>query len=183
MDQEIFEGSQVRTEQIRELLNPIRNGAGTLAYLNVIDAVRGCLVLRDYLRSSFQVCLARAFANRINDYQFDGKLYLLCIETALTTYEAVGKKVAELRSRPLPDQSQPDFPESRQAAERFEHYARDFEQAVSDVRSLKTDFTATWPWINTGLLEKSLAEEGRGTRRSVKDAFDEIRHRARAAGD
>ena len=168
--QNIVEGVSRRAEYLRSLTDPSRGELKSPTFrLDVTEALRACVLLRDYLFETFNILWKDAADNEVDDYDFAGRMALLCLSMTQATFRAVWDRAEEVRGAAPPDVS-PPMTKAR----------ADFDQAMKDVEALGQDFKSRWPWFDESKLERSVAEERQGVRRrSLKEVHDDLRRRVR----
>lgn len=170
MSQKTLEGVFLRKRHALDFIESAwENPDSPESLLAVIDGLKACLTLRDYLRKSCQLNFDDAFNNRVSDYQTSGKMLLAAFDAALMAFEAVNKRIHEADNDGW----------TQEHCEQFGLALEAFKKAVTDVTELKKDFQAQWPWMDIGMLNQSIANEPRGQRRPARAVFDELRNRDR----
>jgi hypothetical protein len=170
MTPSILEGVTRRVEYLRALTDPSRSQPTSASFLlDVMDGLRSGVLLRDYLHETCKLLWKNVIENELEEIDFAGRMYLICLSIARTTLTAVRSRAYELKTAALQDAS-PDFDKA----------LADFDQATNDVAALEQDFTNRWPWLDQEKLQKSVAAERQGVRRrSLQEIHDDIRRRVR----
>jgi hypothetical protein len=169
MAEAILQGVTRRTDYLYSLIDTKRTDPSTQAFtLDVLEGLRSCALLRDYLAETCKLLWKEAFEDLITDYNLAGKVFLSSVNLAQRAMEVVRERAAEARARGIPEEIVP----------RFEDAMTAYERAVADVQELNSDFSRRWPWLSDEKVVLSIAEEKQGTRRrSAKEVFDELRRR------
>ncbi len=171
MPQDILEGVNQRVSHLLLLTDPENSDPATSAYyLNVREALRTCVLLREYLADALKILFTEVIQNTITDYNLVGGLYVAGFAASTRICGVIGKRAKEARAKGVPEDLRSQFDEAMS----------DFEAACREIEILKRNFSDRWPWVDQGKLAKSIADERQGVRRyPAKEVFDELRRRVR----
>jgi hypothetical protein len=171
MPQSIFEGINRRADYVMSLTDPTRTDpSGPDFFLDVIEGLRSCALLRDYLTEALKLVWKEVFDNKIEDYNTTGNFCLAGFNVILRTYEAIRHRAEGVKASATQQDVAPQFGEAVIA----------FEKATADVQAIREEFQHRWPWLDENKYQQSLTEERRTLkRRSVKEVHDELRRRLR----
>ena len=170
MTPSILEGVTRRVEYLRALADPSRSEPTSPTFvLDVLDGLRSCVLLRDYLREASKLLWKGVIENELEESDFAGRMYLFCLSITRKTLAAVRNRAEELKASALQDVSS-----------EFSKALADFDRAARDVEALEQDFEDRWPWFDQDKFQQSVAAERQGVRRrSLQEIHDDIRRRVR----
>ena len=168
---EILHGVNRRIDHMRFMTDPPKEQQEcNTFFLDVIDGLRHGASLRNYLVHAVKLLLKDLFDNQLKDCNLSGQLFIMTVNSAIQSCEAVQKNVWEATSKRVPAELRAEFDKA----------VEEFENAVRGLYDLQRDFNSRWPWVDKEKLAASIAAEQQGIRRfPAKEVFDELRRRVR----